>query len=115
MYTRNLIERQMEREAAVYELKKFLKSIDEKYDIEDAVFGFDPFHRKFDEIVEGYMGIANTYDNIDEALRNIDSIDECLHIVRTEDGHTYTVGTISTHISDLTEGQVMDIETLKEI
>ena len=115
MYTKSLIQQQMELEAAVFEMKNFIKGIDNKFDVEDAVFGFDPFTRKLDEITEGYFGVINTYDTIDEALRNLDSINQCLHIVRTENGHTYTVGTVAAHISDLTEGQVMDIETLKEI
>lgn len=115
MYNKSLIQQSIEYNAQVYTIKKYIRDLDEHYDVENAVFGYDHAARKLDELVEGYMDIDGVYDTVDEALENLSTVDQCVQITRTENGHIYRLGTYHDQLSACTNETRMDISTLSDV
>ena len=108
MYTRSIIQQQIERENIQESFKDGLNSIMDKYTIEDSVFGI--VDGRVTEAVSGYFVEEKEYDSIDEAMNDFGKA------VRIQNNEKFTTGTIYKSIAKCPKDQkILDLDTLEYV
>ena len=86
-----------------------LRRILEQYDVQDTVFGSQ---RGLHELSTGYFVETKTYDNLDEAVREM-KIGQALRVVESS---KFIVGDVYARLSDCPEDQhIFNIEYLEDV
>lgn len=108
MYTRSLIQQQIERENRAFQFQEGLEKIMEKYNIKDSVFC--DAKTGIVEVVKGYFVEAGTYDNLEDAIKH------SAGCVRIQDNHAFTVGAVYESLTKCPEGsKILDLDTLEYV
>lgn len=108
MYTRSLIQQQIERENRAFQFQEGLEKIMEKYNIKDSVFC--DTKTGVLEVVKGYFAEAGVYDNLGDA------IEQCTGCVRIQDNQTFTAGVVYESLTKCPEGsKILDLDTLEYV
>ena len=115
MQTKSNIQIIRENLAKINILKENIESLMDKYIIEDSFFGISQNkHTRFNNINEciseysnGYFVIEHEYTNIDEAVSNM-GLDNTLRVINNE---KFQIGKRFEKLSEITEGEIIDITT----
>ena len=108
MYTKSIIQQEIERENIQESFKDGLNSIMDKYTIEDSVFGI--VDGRVTEAVSGYFVEEKEYDSIDEAMNDFGKA------VRIQNNEKFTTGTIYKSIAKCPKDQkILDLDTLEYV
>jgi len=105
MNCKSLIQLQLERNQIVENFKHSLANITEQYTVNGNVFGI--MYGKPYEKTSGYFVVESEKDELQEAIKEMDSLDKYIRIVENK----YQVGEVYSRLSDCPEGKVVDIET----
>jgi len=107
MFTKSLIQQQLEFNSIVENFKHSLASLVESYMINGNVFGCP--QGKPVEMESGYFIIEAEKDNLQDAIREMNSLNKCIRIVENK---TFQVGTVVHYITECApDAKVLDIET----
>ena len=110
MTQKSLIQTILERNTMIDHLKASILSLYETYTIKGNVFGIRQGHPC--EIQAGYFVIESTSDNLQDAIREMKSIDDCIRVY--ED--TFQTGSVNNYITECAcDKTVIDIETQTEV
>jgi len=105
MFQKSIIQQQLEYNAIVEKFKQSLASLLESYNINGNVFGWQGKPVEFET---GYFVIESEKDNLQDAIREMTSLDKCIRIV---DNKVFQVGTVTHYISECAlDAKVLDIE-----
>lgn len=108
MYTRSLIQQQIEREDQAFRFQEGLEKIMEKYNIKDSVFRSTKSGVM--EAIKGYFTESGTYDNLSDAIRHSNGY------VRIQDNKVFSVGVVYESLSECPEGsKILDLDTLEYV
>lgn len=111
MYTKSIIQQNIEIINAKNEFKDTLKTLMEKYHIVDCVFAYSKNGVK--EVVEGYFAIENEYADLNEAISHCSIHNMCVRVLNNE---RFQVGTIHQFISECDNNKkVFDLERLEDV
>jgi hypothetical protein len=103
MYIKNLIQQNIELAEAVGKMRNNILMTESKYDISGCVLG------QTGELTTGYLTNLKEYDNINEAVDNIDALTKALYFT----GEKYIIGQVVSAITECQAGKYLDINTLK--
>ena len=110
MYTKSIIQKNVEALRAKDNFRTAIERLMEKYNIEDSVFvlknGF------LHEAVEGYFVTENNFDNLSEAVSACDINTMGVRVM----GNVFQTGKIHTKLSECSEDKkVFDLKRLEDI
>jgi len=105
MFHKSLIQQQMEYNTIVENFKNNLASLMENYTIKGNVFGC-PQGMPI-EIEQGYFVVEVEHDNLQDAIREMTSLNKCIRINEEK----FQVGTVKRYLSECAlDKTVIDIE-----
>lgn len=108
MYTRSIIQQQIERENIQESFKNGLNNIMDKYTVENSVFGL--VNGRVVEAVRGYFVEEKEYDSIDEAMNDFGKA------IRIQGNKKFITGTIYESIAKCPKDQkILDLDTLEYV
>ena len=111
MYTKSLIQQNLEILHLKENFNDGVSSLMEKYNIEDSIFVINNGSVK--ELTKGYFVIENEYDNIDDAIRNCNINTQGIRVVENK---KFTTGTIYYNLSKCPKGaNILDIELYENV
>lgn len=111
MWQKSAIQQISERQNILSKFKLSLKSILEKYDVNDNIFGISKGGQLYD-ITEGYfVGSKKEYASLDEAIQNMNS-DLCIRVIKN---NKFVLGKVYTSFNDCPEGSILLIKESQEI
>lgn len=110
MYQKSLIQQIMEFNETLGRFKKSINDILEAYTVKNNVFSF--CNNKLKEITEGYFIIESTHDNLQDAIREINSFSKCIRILENKE---FQVGSITNNYSEIGNNKAIDLDTQTEI
>lgn len=111
MYTRSLIQQNLEILKAKENFNEGVSSLMEKYNIEDSIFVISNGSVK--ELTKGYFVIEKEYDNINEAIRNCNINTQGVRVV---ENNKFMVGSIFSHLSQCPENSnILDVELYEDV
>ncbi len=91
-------------------LEKDIKSILEKYDVKDTVFGI--VNNKTQELSHGYMIESQRFDNLSDAVREMNQG----QALRISNNSSFILGNVYEHLSDCPESEhIFNIEFLEDV
>lgn len=106
MYQKSIIQQHLEYNAIVEGFKKSLNSLMEQYTIQDNVFGCP--NGVPSEYNTGYFVIEHECDNLQDAIRELTSLDKCIRIIENQ---KFQVGSFNRYITECkSDDKVFDIE-----
>ena len=105
MFQKSIIQQQLEYNSILEKFKHSLASLLESYNINGNVFGWQGKPVEFET---GYFVVESEKDNLQDAIREMTSLDKCIRIVENK---TFQVGTVTHYISECApDAKVLDIE-----
>ena len=105
MFQKSIIQQQLEFNAILERFKQSLSNLMESYVVNGNVFGWQG---KPVEIETGYFVVESEKDNLQDAIREMNSLNKCIRIVENK---TFQVGTVSRYITECAvDAKVLDIE-----
>ena len=106
MYQKSIIQQHLEHNNTIERFKNTLNTLMEQYTIQDNVFGCP--NGVPSEYNTGYFVIEHECDNLQDAIRELSSLDKCIHIIENQ---KFQVGSFHRYISDCNpDSKVFDIE-----
>ena len=110
MYTKSLIQQIQESRSIISNFKRELIRLSKSYDIINAIF---PVSESCLSTKNGYLEMLKEYNSIQEALQDVESLDDCLYIVNPEQ---VILGKYKNSINECKqEINVLDCSTLLKI
>lgn len=111
MYTKSLIQQNLE----IFQLKENfnegISSLMEKYNIEDSIFVISGGSVK--ELTKGYFVVEKEYDNINDAIRNCNINTQGIRII---ENNKFSVGTIYSNLSKCPKNSnILDVELYEDV
>jgi hypothetical protein len=113
---KSAIQRIMESNNKMAELKDFVRNFVSKYDTHNAIFGLNE-HMIPEELTTGFFEVAFETTSLNEALNNM-MVGESIwvHGLEQDNNRTYLVGHVTPTINmNITEGRVININTCCEV
>lgn len=111
MYTKSLIQMNLELFNIKENFYDSLTNIMEKYNIEDSVFV--TINKETKELTKGYFVIENEYNNINDAIKNMDISSMGLRIIENK---KFQTGNIYNNLSQCPKDKnKLDIDRLIEV
>lgn len=111
MYTKSLIQQYREIHNIKESVTEKLISLMEAYNVKDNIFRVDNLTPI--EVEKGYFIPSQTFNSIDEAVKNMDIVRDC---VRIQDNKTFTVGRTYKTLSECSEyPQIFDIRSSQSV
>jgi hypothetical protein len=105
MFQKSIIPQQLEYNAMVEKFKQCLANLVESYNVNGNVFGWQGKPVEFET---GYFVVESEKDNLQDAIREMSSLDKCIRIVENK---IFQVGTVVHYISECApDAKVLDIE-----
>ena len=112
MYTKSIIQQNVENFKAKNNFRTAMESLMDKYTIEDSVF---TAHKTGDiyEAVRGYFVVDNEYDNLQEAVSSCNVNNMCVRIINNE---KFQTGTLHMSLNECdTTKNVFDLSSLETV
>lgn len=110
MYTKSIIQQNIELLQAKNNFRIGIEQLMEKYNIEDSVFVLK--NGRLYEAVEGYFSVESDYDSLSEAISNCNIATMGIRVM----GNKFQTGTIHQRISEcVNDNQVFDLDRLEAI
>lgn len=111
MYTKSIIQQQVELFNAKDKFRRGIESLMEKYTIEDSVFILNS--NNLFEATDGYFALVNEYDNLNEAISNCDINTMGIRVMNDT---KFQIGTLHNSITECKEGSsVFDLKRLENV
>jgi hypothetical protein len=111
MYTKSIIQQQVELFQAKDNFRRGIESLMEKYTIEDSVFVLS--NGKCFEAVDGYFAVVCEYDNLNEAISNCDINTMGIRVMNDT---KFQTGTLHNSITECKEdSSVFDLKRLENV
>lgn len=111
MYTKSLIQQHREILNIKESVTDKLSGLMESYIVKDNIFMIENLIPV--EVEKGYFVPHSTYDNISEAIKNMDIIKDC---VRIQENKTFTIGRTYKTLSECSEyPQIFDIRSSQSV
>lgn len=111
MYTKSLIQQNVELLKAKDAYRSSIERLMEKYNIEDSVFVFK--NGQIYEAVEGYFEVENIYDSIEKAVSECNIYNSCIRVMNNS---SFQIGKLHRTLSECKEdSQVFDLDRLEEV
>jgi hypothetical protein len=111
MYTKSLIQQYREIHNIKESVTEKLTSLMEAYNVKDNIFRVDNLTPV--EVEKGYFIPSQTFSSIDEAVKNMDIVRDC---VRIQENKTFTVGRTYKTLSECSEyPQIFDIQSSQSV
>lgn len=111
MYTKSLIQQHREISNIKESVTDKLTDLMDNYMVKDNIFMIENLIPV--EVESGYFVPHITYDNISEAIKNMDIVRDC---VRIQENKTFTIGRIYKTLSECSEcPQIFDIKSSQNV
>ena len=111
MYTKSIIQQQIELFNTKDKFRRGIESLMEKYTIEDSVFILNS--NNLFEATDGYFSLVNEYDNLNEAISNCDINTMGIRVMNDT---KFQTGTLHNSITECKEGSsVFDLKRLENV
>lgn len=108
MYTKSLIQLQLEKEELMESFYEDLKELVNKYNIEENVFAIGP--RGTEEVTEGYFVEDKIYDDLYEAVKASNGI------IKINNSKRFTTGRLVETLTECDmEADVFDVYSMKYV
>lgn len=109
MYTKSLIQQNIE----IMHLKESffdgLSNIMEKYNVDNCVFSMG---KELYEVTKGYFVVENEYDNMEDVMKNY-NLSKGVRIINNK---TFQIGTVYEHLSQCpADSTILDIEIYEDV
>lgn len=105
MFQKSIIQQILENNTALNTFKNYLNNLLESYTIQDNVFIYS--NNKIYECETGYMVIDSEHDNLQDAIREMKSLNDCIRII---DNKTFQTGHIVNRLYEGENNKIFDIE-----
>lgn len=109
MNTKSIIQRERERVETLSWFRSSLKALNEAYEVEEAVFGFNG---KPCEVLSGYLEVTDEYNSIDEALAHYNNVEQGVYVVNPEQ---VLIGVLKPVLSECQGDTIIDIASLEKV
>lgn len=111
MYTKSLIQQYREIHNIKESVTEKLNDLMEAYNVKDNIFRVENLIPV--EVEKGYFIPAVVFSSIDEAVKNMDIVRDC---VRIQDNKTFTIGRTYKTLSECSEyPQIFDIQSSQSV
>lgn len=109
MFTKSLIQQQIERENLLESFEEYMNDLMDKYTIEDGVFSMSKSNAVV-EAVRGYFVENNEYDNIRKSL------EDAGNAIRVINNEKFVSGTIYENLNSCPQDKkILDLQTLNYV
>lgn len=109
------IQLMLEAQEQLHVVKDYVRDFVEHYDTDNKVIGYKEGQPQ--ELVDGFMTIENTFENLEDALDSMTSLNEAIQLLNRESqGRVYRVGKVML-LSECqaSEKKILNIKSLEEI